>query len=105
MATIDTTQQTRGKWVADWELPDELIDELIDRRSGLASDNFPVGSEWVRLMMSPYEAETLDEETVLGPDEVTREAVSFASAPVVIALTDEQAGQFLRFRRRGASPQ
>lgn len=110
MAAIDTTRQTAiGAWADDCELPQLLIDELFDPRcgrAGRAEGNFPAGWEWVRAMMRGSEAEaTPTEEIILGTDELTREGVSSARAPVVITVTDEQAEQLVRFRRRGALTQ
>ena len=111
MATIDRTRQAltiTGASTDSCELPRLLIDELFaPRRIWVESNgNFQRDSAWMRATFSvPSRSRVFDErpeETLLRSDEVTREALSFSSRPVVIEVSDDQAEQFLRFQRRGA---
>jgi hypothetical protein len=70
-------------------------------RAGDAS----AGEVFTRPFPDDETTESPASETVLRSDEVSREAISFAQAPVVIQVTDEQAEQLSQFHKRGASPQ
>ncbi len=114
MATINRTRQALAITGAtgSFELPQMLIDELFARRHNRveSNGNFQPGSAWLRATFSASSTSQVSderaEETVLRSDEVTREAMSSASRPVVIAISDDQAEQFLRFqRRRTPSPE
>ncbi len=104
MAALDTTRResvTGRAGAYDCELPQLLIDELFDR-GRRASGNVRSGSDWLIALFSGSGVAAETEETVLQSDEVAREAISFASQPVVIQVTDEQAEQLLRFHGRGS---
>ncbi len=107
MATIETNADARlfGSYQGERELSEGFALRFPkDPDWWRAGDAF-TSDVFTRPFSNDEATETPVGATVLGPDEATREAVSFASAPVVIALTDEQAEQFLRFQRRGAPPQ
>lgn len=96
----------RGRPEAYEELPRVNETLVLDPRFyGLAPANhletsLPAFSSW--LAPEDYFAET--PETVFRSDQVTAEAVSLASHPV-IEITDEQAQQLLQFQQRRASGQ
>ncbi len=106
MATIEKTWQPliEGTPSGECELPQILIDELFAGGRGWAaksSRNVRPSSEWVRVSFAPGVLDAAAEETVFHSDEVTREAISSASRPVVIEITDAQAEQLKQFRGGG----
>lgn len=96
MDTISIWPQAFGSHTIDTELPKLFADEMFDPRDmGIVAGLNGVRLNW-NLWLAP-------EETVLRPDEVTREAVSFSAHPVVLAITDEQAAELKRFNDRDSA--
>jgi hypothetical protein len=121
METVDQSILALDVQDYERELPQVLIEELFDhareravesnRNWPSADCNFRPASAWARTVFyelasdeqaEDEEAAPTPEETVLDADEVTREAISFASGPVVIEVTHEQAAELRQFHGRGA---